>query len=227
MSGAPSVTIAVDAMGGDRAPDEIVAGARAAARPGLRVLLCGPAERLQALVGDADGLEIVEAPDTIGFGDDPAASVRARPRSSLVTACRLVREGEAQAALSAGSTGAMLAASAIVVGRVRGVSRPGIAAVLPGRAGPCVLIDAGANAEARPENLLQFGVMGAVFAEDVLALPNPRVALVSNGEEPSKGTALVREAHALLAGADLQFIGNCEGRDALTGEVQVLVADGF
>ena len=149
------------------------------------------------------------------------------PGSSMVTACRMVREGRAAGVISAGSTGAMLAASLLTMGRVKGVHRPGIAVPLPARDQPCVLIDAGANSESRPDNLLQFGMMGAVFAEEVLGIENPCVGLLSVGEESSKGTPEVVEAHALLSGSGLNFGGNCEGRDALSGRFQVLVADGF
>jgi glycerol-3-phosphate acyltransferase PlsX len=145
----------------------------------------------------------------------------------MVTACRTVREGRAQGAISAGSTGGMLAASLLTMGRIKGVHRPGIAVPLPARGGPCVLIDAGANSESKPENLRQFGVMGAIFAEEVLGVDNPNVGLLSVGEEATKGTSEVVEAHALLAASGVNFGGNCEGRDALSGEFQVVVADGF
>jgi phosphate acyltransferase len=224
------VTIALDAMGGDRAPEEVVAGAVSAAADGIRVLLCGPTERLTAELsghGTPDGVEVVEAPGVIGSHDEPAVAVRSRPDSSLVTACRLVREGRAGAAVSAGPTGAMLAASLLVIGRIRGVARPGIAVLLPARGGPCVLIDAGANAESRPEHLVQFAVMGSLFAEHVLGIERPPVALLSIGEEASKGNTLTTETHPLLEAADLHFVGNCEGRDVLRGEVRVVVCDGF
>jgi phosphate acyltransferase len=225
-----AVTIALDAMGGDRAPAELVAGAVTAARDGVGVLLCGRTseiERELAGHGDVAGVEIVDAQDLIDFHDEPAAAVRSKPGSSMVTACRMVREGRAQGAISAGSTGAMLAASLLTMGRVKGVHRPAIAVPLPARGGPCVLIDAGANSESRPENLRQFGVMGAIFAEEVLGLANPNVGLLSVGEEATKGTSEVVEAHALLAASGINFGGNCEGRDALSGEFQVVVADGF
>jgi phosphate acyltransferase len=225
-----TVTIALDAMGGDRAPAELVAGAVTAARDGVVVLLCGRTpeiERELAGHGDVTGVEIVDAPDLIDFHDEPAAAVRSKPDSSMVTACRMVREGRAQGAISAGSTGAMLAASLLTMGRVKGVHRPAIAVPLPARGGPCVLIDAGANSESKPENLRQFGVMGAIFAEEVLGVANPSVGLLSVGEEATKGTSEVIEAHALLAASGINFGGNCEGRDALSGEFQVVVADGF
>ncbi len=226
----PTVTIALDAMGGDRAPAEMVAGAVSASRDGVGVLLCGRVEAIRQELeahGDVPGIEIVDARELIDFHDEPAAAVRAKPGSSMVTACRMVREGRAQGAISAGSTGAMLAASLLTMGRVKGVHRPAIAVPLPARGGPCVLIDAGANSESKPENLRQFGVMGAIFAEEVLGLSNPNVGLLSVGEEATKGTSEVVEAHALLAASGVNFGGNCEGRDALSGEFQVVVADGF
>jgi phosphate acyltransferase len=224
------VAIALDAMGGDRGPGELVAGALEAAGDGITVLLCGrTAELEQELEAQnaGPGLEIVDAPDVIDFHDEPAAAVRGKPNSSMVTACRLVREGRAAAAISAGSTGAMLASSLLTMGRIKGVHRPGIAAPLPARGNPCMLIDAGANSESKPEHLLQFGVMGAIFVEEVLGIESPCVGLLSVGEESSKGTPEVVEAHALLSSSDVNFGGNCEGRDALSGRFQVLVADGF
>ena len=222
------VTIAVDAMGGDRAPAEVVAGALAAATEGISVALCGPADVLQRELADPPAtLRVVDAPQVIGYDEEPAAAVRSKPDSSLVRACRMVREGEAQGAVSAGSTGAMMAASLLYMGRVRGINRPGIAVPLPTTAGPCVLIDVGANAQARPEHLLQFGIVGSEFAREVLGVERPRVGLLSIGEEASKGTPVTLEAHALLAASAVEFAGNCEGRDVLTGEYDVVVCDGF
>jgi glycerol-3-phosphate acyltransferase PlsX len=223
------VTIAVDAMGGDRAPGEVMAGALAAVAEGVRVALCGPRERLAHELGSVpEGVELVDAPDVISPGDEPAAAVRGKPGASLVTACRMVREGRAQGAVSAGSTGAMMAASLLLMGRIRGIARPGIAVPLPARGHPCVLIDCGANVDARAENLLQFAIMGAVFAREALGIAEPRVGLLSVGEEASKGNALTLEAHSLLAAsAAIDFAGNCEGRDVLAGEHHVVVCDGF
>src|SRR5207245_8202166 len=195
----------------------LVAGAVTAARDGVAVLRCGRTQEIERELaghGDVAGVEIVDAPQLIDFHDEPAAAVRAKPGSSMVTACRMVREGRAAGAISAGSTGAMLAASLLTMGRVKGVHRPGIAVPLPARDQPCVLIDAGANSESRPENLLQFGMMGAIFAEEVLGIDDPCVGLLSVGEESSKGTPEVVEAHALLSASGLHFGGNCEGRDA-------------
>jgi glycerol-3-phosphate acyltransferase PlsX len=223
------VTVAVDGMGGDNAPGEVVAGALEAAAEGVHVLVCGVREQLAAELGDgADGVEIVDAADGIGSSEEPAAAVRAKPGSSMVTACRLVRDGSAEAVVSAGPTGAMLAASLLHIGRIRGISRPGIGVPLPARGEPCLLIDSGANPDARAENLLQFGIMGSQFMRDVMGIERPCVGLLSIGEEASKGNAVTIEAHPLLAAAaDLNFIGNCEGRDVLTGRFQVVVADGF
>jgi phosphate acyltransferase len=223
------VTVALDGMGGDNAPVEIVAGAVKAAAEGVHVLMCGRREQLEAeLGGSVPGIDIVEAADVISSSDDPTVAVRGKPDSSMVAACRLVRDGTADAVVSAGPTGAMLASSLLHIGRVRGISRPGIGVPLPAKGAPCLLIDSGANADARPEHLLQFGIMGAQFMHDVMGVERPAVGLLSIGEEASKGNALTIQAHALLAAApDLDFAGNCEGRDVLSGRFQVLVADGF
>jgi len=213
--------IAVDAMGGDRAPAEIVAGALEAAQAGLTPILFGPAGI------DTGGLELVEAPDRIGMHEKPADAVRAKPDSSLVAACRAVADGRADSVVSAGNTGAMLAAGLLHLRRLPGVLRPAIAVPIPSGRGPSVLLDSGANADARPEHLLQFGYMGAIFASEILDLPSPEVRLLSIGEEPEKGNALTLEAHALLAASDLGFAGNAESRDLLAGAADVVVCDGF
>jgi glycerol-3-phosphate acyltransferase PlsX len=222
-----TVTVALDGMGGDKAPAELVAGARDAASDGVRVLVCGIREQLEPEVGGAEGIEIVDAADVIGSSEEPAAAVRGKPDSSMVMACRLVRDGSAEAAVSAGPTGAMLAASLLHIGRIRGISRPGVGAPLPASGQPCILIDAGATVDARAEHLLQWGLMGSQFMRDVMEVERPSIGLLSIGEEPSKGNALTLEAHRLLAAADLHFTGNCEGRDALSGRFNVIVTDGF
>jgi glycerol-3-phosphate acyltransferase PlsX len=176
---------------------------------------------------DAHGLELLEAPDVIEMHEKPAEVVRAKPQSSLVVAVRAVGEGHADAVVSAGNTGAVLAAGLLELRRIPGVLRPAIAVPIPARRGPSVLIDAGANADARPEHLLQFATMGAVFAEEILDLRNPEVRLLSIGEEREKGNQLTLEAHELLAASDLNFAGNCEGRDVLAGAADVVVTDGF
>ena len=209
-------------MGGDQAPGEIVAGALEAASPEITPVLVGPAALATA------GLELVEASTTIVMDEKPGEAVRAKPDSSLVTTCRLVREGRAETAVSAGNTGAMLAAGLLEIRRLRGVNRPAIAVVLPARRGPSVLIDSGANADARAEHLRQFAHMGSVFAREILGVGDPEVRLLSIGEESEKGSQLTLEAHALLAEADgLNFRGNAESRTLLEGAADVVVCDGF
>jgi glycerol-3-phosphate acyltransferase PlsX len=213
--------VAVDALGGDRAPEEVVAGAAEAAADGVDVVLVGPAGL------DTQGLPLVESTQVLAMDEKPAEAVRAKPDSSLVVANRLVAEGRADAVLSAGNTGAMLAAGLLEIRRLQGVLRPAIAVVLPTERGPSVLVDSGANADARPEHLLQFALMGAIFAEEVLGRPQPTVRLLSIGEEPEKGNQLTLEAHALLAASDLDFRGNAESRELLAGAADVVVTDGF
>jgi glycerol-3-phosphate acyltransferase PlsX len=213
--------IAVDAMGGDRAPDEIVAGALEARSPSIEPILFGPPGI------DTHGLELVEAPEVIGMDEKPAEAVRAKPDSSLVAACRAVGEGRANAVVSAGNTGAMLAAGLLEIRRLKGVLRPGIAAVIPARFGATVLIDSGANADARAEHLFQFAEMGSVFAEEILERPNPTIRLLSIGEEDEKGNELTLEAHRLLRESPLNFAGNAESRELLRFAADVVVCDGF
>ncbi|HSS73161.1 MAG TPA: phosphate acyltransferase PlsX [Gaiellaceae bacterium] len=213
--------VAVDAMGGDRGPDEVVAGALAAAADGIVPVLYGPASL------DACGLEHVAAEQVIAMDDKPAEAVRAKPDSSLVAACRAVGDGRADAVVSAGNTGAMLAAGLLEIRRLPGVMRPAIAVPIPARDGPSVLLDCGANADARAEHLLQFAHMGSIFAEEILGIANPEVRLLSIGEEPEKGNQLVLEAHGLLAASSLNFSGNTESRELLAKAADVVVADGF
>ena len=211
------LTVALDAMGGDHAPRETVAGAvQAAATGGVRVLLCGPEEALLEELGGElpPGVDIVHAPQVIGGNEEAAFAVRAKPDSSLVQCCRAVREGGAVAAVSAGSTGAMMAASLMHMRRIEGVLRPAIVQPIPSARGAVVLVDCGANADPRAEHLLQFAYMGSAFATAILNVRTPSIGLLSIGEEAGKGNALTQEAHALLAAAeDLDFRGNVEGRD--------------
>jgi glycerol-3-phosphate acyltransferase PlsX len=215
------IRVAVDALGGDRAPDEIVAGAAAAAAPGIEPVLYGP-EGLDSL-----GLPLIATSGAIEMDDHPVEAVRAKPDSSRVRAVRAVADGDADVVVSAGSTGATLAAALLHIRRLPGVYRPAIAVVIPARAGPTVLIDAGANADARPEHLLQFAHMGAVFAEEILGVSDPEVRLLSIGEEAEKGNQLTLDAHALLRATDLRFGGNTESRRLLEGDTDVIVCDGF
>jgi phosphate acyltransferase len=216
------IRVAVDAMGGDRGPDEIVAGAGDAASDTVQPVIVGP----RGL--DTRGLELIEAPDVIAMDEKPTDAVRGKPNSSLVAACRAVGERQADAVVSAGNTGAMLAACLLEIRRIPGVRRPAIAVTIPARRGPSVLLDSGANADARPEDLVQFAHMGAVFAEEILGVANPEIRLLSIGEEAEKGNQLTLEAHQLLTSStDLNFAGNAEGRDLLSGAADVVVTDGF
>jgi glycerol-3-phosphate acyltransferase PlsX len=214
--------VAVDALGGDRAPGEVILGALDAAADGIEVTLYGPPGL------DTHGLALVEAQDRIDMADKPAQAVRAKPDSSLVAAVRAVAHHDADAAVSAGNTGAMLAAGLLHMRRLPGVMRPAIAVPIPARAGPSVLLDAGANADARAEHLVQFAHMGAIFSEEILGVAAPTVRLLSIGEEEEKGNRLTIEAHRLLReDGRLNFAGNTESRDLLRGAADVIVTDGF
>jgi phosphate acyltransferase len=213
--------VAVDALGGDCAPEEIVAGALEAASEAITPVLYGP-DGLHA-----HGLEHVVTHGVVEMHEKPADAVRAKPESSLVQAVRAGGAGHVDAVVSAGNTGAMLAASLVHIRRLPGVFRPAIGVVIPARRGPMLLIDAGANADARPEHLLQFAHMGAVFAEEIFDIAQPEVRLLSIGEEPEKGNQLTLEAHALLAQGELRFGGNTESRLLLEGPADVVVCDGF
>ncbi|NBU36847.1 MAG: phosphate acyltransferase PlsX [Actinobacteria bacterium] len=216
--------IAVDAMGGDRAPGEIVAGAHQAADAGFPVVLIGP----EGLDGAGD-LPLIIASEVIEMDDDPASSVRKKRDSTLVRAAEAVRDGKASAMISAGNTGATMASALLRMGRIKGVHRPAIATPVPVPGStPTVLLDAGANAEVQADWLVQFAVMGSVYARKRYGIENPKVGLLSIGEEPGKGDTLRKEAYDLLAAAQgINFIGNVEGRDIMTDNVDVVVTDGF
>jgi glycerol-3-phosphate acyltransferase PlsX len=221
-----SLPIALDAMGGDFAPKEIIAGARAAVDElGLSVILVGVPE----LMGDPLGLEIVACSEVIAMDDDPAASVRKKKDSSLVRAAELVRDGKASAMVSAGNTGATMASALLRMGRLPGVVRPCIATPIPNPGHtPMVMVDAGANSECTAEMLVQFALMASTFVTAHYLVERPRVGLLSIGEESTKGTPLVKETHQLLAALDgLNFVGNVEGRDLVPSPVDVVVTDGF
>jgi glycerol-3-phosphate acyltransferase PlsX len=215
-------------MGGDKAPGEIIEGARRAAdEVGVPVALVGRPEEL----GTEHGLEVIPASQVIGMADDPAKSVRTMKDSSLVRAAEAVRDGKASAMISAGNTGATMASALLRMGRIKGVNRPAIATPIPVPGGtPTVLLDAGANAECQSEWLVQFAQMGAVLARERYGVARPKVGLLSIGEEAGKGNPLVKETHALLKDAslgDADFVGNVEGRDIMTDAVDVIVTDGF
>ena len=220
-------------MGGDDAPAAIVDGAVAAARQlGVPVTLVGAEAALLAALARHPAwrelpLDIVDAPDAVGMADPPVASLRRRPRASIRVASELVAREQAGAVVSAGNTGATVMAAHATFGMLTGVDRPALATVIPTRGRPAVLLDAGANAECRPQHLLQFAIMGAVHARLALGVERPRVALLSIGEEETKGNDLTREAHRLLKAAPLNFIGNIEGREIYSGDADVVVCDGF
>jgi glycerol-3-phosphate acyltransferase PlsX len=218
-------------MGGDKAPEAIVEGALAVAGQGIPVVLVGQPEVVEPLRGD---LELVAASQVIGMDADPASSVRNMKDSSLVRAAELARDGKASAMVSAGNTGATMASALLRMGRIKGVARPAIATPIPVFGStPTVLLDAGANAECQPAWLVQFAQMGAEYARVRYGIDEPRVGLLSIGEEPTKGTPLVKETHTLLAGDGAlarsggRFVGNVEGRDLMTADVDVVVTDGF
>ena len=224
--------VALDLMGGDDAPGSVVDGALLALQetPDLELLLVGPVDVAEQLLGDRrpDRLRLVAASQVVGMDEDPARAVRAKRDATVRVCARLVRDGEADAFVSVGSTGASLAAAVFTLGRLRGVSRPPLAAVLPAQGGPLVLLDAGSTLEATPELLGQFALAGAAFAQVHLGLDAPRVGLLSIGEEQGKGDAVRKQAYDVLAALPLDFVGNVEGRDVPRGgRADVVVTDGF
>ncbi len=224
----PSRKIALDAMGGEHMPAAAIDGAVAAQRAGAQVVLVGDEPTLRGeLSSRGASFEIVHAPDVISM-DDNAADVRRRKDSSIVVATRLVKDGQAAAVVSMGHSGATMAAALLVLGRLKGVDRPAILANVPTKDGFAALLDAGANADAKPAHLQQYAVLGSAFVSSVWGRSNPSVGLMSIGEEPHKGNELTRAAHELLAGTPgLNFYGNVEGRDVFSGTTDVIVTDGF
>ena len=221
-------------MGGDHAPDTMVDGAVAAARhlDAAEILLVGATDRIEAALlrhgsSGRDGIRIVEAPEVVEMTDAPAAALRRKPRASVRVAAECVSRGEAVGLVSAGHTGASVMAAYSAFGTLAGVDRPALATTIPTRGAPAVLLDAGANVECRPQHLLQFAVMGGLFARVALGVARPRIGLLSIGEEANKGNELVREAHRLLKQAPVNFIGNVEGREIYSGVADVIVCDGF
>jgi glycerol-3-phosphate acyltransferase PlsX len=231
------IWVAVDAMGGDFAPANVVDGALAAARHlDLGVALVGPAAGIEAEVArhaavafvDRRRVRIVDAPDVVSMAESPAAALRRKPNASIRVAAELVERGEAAALCSAGHTGATVMAAHGAFGMLPGVDRPALAAAIPTRKGrPAILLDVGASVECRPQHLLQFAVMGRLYARVAFDVESPRIGLLSIGEEASKGNELTREAHRLLKASALPFIGNVEARDVYSGDADVIVCDGF
>jgi phosphate acyltransferase len=237
VSATPKRRVALDAMGGDNAPGEIVLGAiQAAQEQGIGVWLVGPEETLRAELARHDttglDLEIVHTDEVIGMDEHPAEAVRSRRRNTMTLCHELVRDGKALGAVSAGNSGAMMASALLTLRRIKGVDRPALGAVLPAANGARTLVlDVGANTDSKPEYLAQFALMGSAYMRSAFGVERPRVGLLANGEEESKGDQLVQEAHQLLkataSAAGLNFIGNVEGRDLFSGSVDVVVCDGF
>lgn len=228
------MNIMIDGMGGDHAPEEIVKGAVQVAKEiSGTVSIIGREERinecLQALNWNGDNIEVVNATEVISNNESPAMAVRKKKDSSISKGMRMLKEGEVDAFISGGSTGALLSAGLLILGRIRGIKRPAIAAFFPkiGMNDTSLILDCGANAESRPEYLLQYGIMGSIFVEKVKGIENPEVMLLNVGAEEEKGDPLHKESFELLRNADINFKGNCEGRDVPFGCCDVVVTDGF
>lgn len=221
--------IAVDAMGGDHAPDAVVAGVREAVEESdFRVALVGRESEVAPLIGKPhERIEVVEAAEVVGMDEPAITPIRRKRDSSIRVACNLVRAGSAQAVVSCGNTGAAMTAAKLVIGTIAGVDRPALAAVFPNRDGRTVVLDVGANVEAKPSQLREFAVMGHFFAQDVLGTPQPRIGLLSIGEESVKGTETTKQVFSILEEAGLNFVGNVEGHDLFSGAADVVVCDGF
>jgi phosphate acyltransferase len=224
--------IVLDAMGSDTHPEpELQAAVQASRTYGEELILVGPADllepRLKALGGDQARVHLVHAPQVLEMTDKPAENARRKAQNSMAVGIDLLKTGEADAFVTAGNTGGAMATALFRLGRIRGVKRPALTGLFPTRSGYCVVLDIGANADVKPEYLLQFAIMGAVFAETSLGLRSPRIGLLSNGEEPGKGNELVKAAYPLLAASGLNFIGNVEGKELFGGQVDVVVTDGF
>lgn len=223
------VTIAVDAMGGDNAPSVVLAGCELALAqdPDLDIILCGPADVVEPFAAAHERCEAAVATQVIGMGEHPAEAVRKKKDSSIAVACRLVKEGRAQGFYSAGSTGACLAAATLIMGRIKGISRPALATVIPSPVRPVLMCDVGANADCKPQYLVQFAQMASVYAKNLLGMENPRVALLNIGSEETKGSQLAQECHQMLKEQIPNFAGNAEGGDVMAANFDVFVCDGF
>lgn len=223
------VTIAVDALGGDNAPGVVLGGVEQAlaADEDLTVILCGPDEVVSPFAAAHDRCVAQATTEAISMGEHPAQAVRKKKDSSIVVGCRLVKEEAAQGFFSAGSTGACLAAATLVMGRAKGIARPALATVIPSPVRPVVMCDVGANADCKPEYLVQFGRMGSVYAQKMLGIEQPRAALLNIGEEEEKGSQFAQEAHKLMREKLPNFAGNAEGGDVLAANFDVFVCDGF
>jgi glycerol-3-phosphate acyltransferase PlsX len=227
-----ALRIALDAMGGDKGPEELVAGAVLAVQgSGISVTLLGDEVRLRAALSahsfPADRIEVVHASQVVGMDESPFDGIRKKKDASIVRAFALHREGKVDAVVSAGNSGATMAAAIKYLGRLEGISRPGIAGIYPTLKGPVVMMDVGANVDCRPQHLYEFGIMAAAFARELFGAERPRIGLLSIGEEGGKGNVLVKKSHDLFKKSSLNYIGNVEGRDTFQGDVDVIVCDGF
>jgi len=223
------VKIAVDAMGGDNAPEEIVKGVLAASREiDGEIILVGHQGKVSEFIGRVpSNVSLVHCTEVILNGEKPATALRRKKEASISVATKLVRDGEADAVVSAGSTGAQMAAALLMLGRIPGIHRPAIVAILPGLSSPKLLLDAGANTDCRPENLFEFAVMGSIYAHTIMGVKDPMVGLLNIGSEPGKGNSLTIEAYECLRNSGINFYGNIEARDILTSEASIIVCDGF
>lgn len=226
---AEKVIITVDAMGGDFGPSVVLDGTAQAlaADPDLTVILCGPAEEVEPFAEKHERCIARATTEVIEMGEHPANAVRAKKDSSIVVGCRLVKEGQAHGFFSAGSTGACLAAATLVMGRIKGVKRPALGQVLPSYKKPTLLMDVGANADCKPEYLVQFAQMGSIYMEKIQGVQNPQVALLNIGSEETKGDVFAQETYEVLRTQVPNFAGNCEGGNLLAGDFDVVVTDGF
>ncbi len=228
------ITVAVDAMGGDNAPVEIIKGAVLAVNESdeVKVKLVGPEEVIKSELAKytykSDRIEVINATEVIETAEPPVMAIRKKKDSSLVVALNLVKKGEADAFVSAGSTGAVLVGGQLIVGRIKGVDRPPLAPAIPTAKGPALLVDCGANVDARPDHLVKFARMGSIYMENIMGIKNPRVGIVNVGAEEEKGNALVKETFPLLKEcSDINFIGSIEARDIPAGYADVIVCDAF
>ncbi|MGH4122323.1 MAG: phosphate acyltransferase PlsX [Clostridium sp.] len=226
------MVVVVDGMGGDFSPSAVVEGCVAAVKEyDIDILITGSEELIRGellkYTYDCNRIKIVDAKEVISTSEHPVMAIKRKKDSSLVKALNLVKSGDADAIISAGSTGAFLAGCTLIVGRIKGIDRPALAPIMPGKSGPFMIIDCGANAECKPHYLVQFGLMGKTYFENILKISNPSVGLVNIGTEEEKGNELSKSAHKLLKQANLNFVGNVEAREIPTGETNILVCDGF
>ena len=219
--------IAVDAMGGDQAPSSVIEGVILAKKSGVNCALVGDKREIVYLINDRESIPVYDYPEVIGMDEEPTRSIRRKKKSSIIGCMNLLKYQEVSGVFSAGSTGAAMVAAITVLGKVKGISRPAIASVLPGYKKNIVLLDSGANLEVKPQHLFEFATMGSNFARDSLGVDKPRIGLLNNGEESTKGRAVEKKTYDLLSKSDLNFIGNVEGRDFSKDTADVFVTDGF